>query len=125
MAILPPPAVVITSFVTPTSAQVGRLSFSATYVALSNADTVANADLLALCEQGPLRVFFAATYASKADVLAAWARGGGMLSVQSDASTAITAYFDLTASKVVLQLVGASAGDNVAVRAVLSYSASR
>ena len=111
--------------VTPAQSQVGRLSFSATYTAAGAADSISNAALLACCEQGPLYNFFAATYATKAEIVAAWAEAGGLISVQSDASTTPKAYFDLAAGKVIVQLAGAAAAENVSVRFALSYSASR
>lgn len=111
--------------VTPSQSQVGRLSFSATYTAAGATDTIQNAALLACCEQGPLYNFFAASYATKAEIIAAWADAGGLISVQSDASTTPKAYFDLSAGKAIVQLAGAAAAEHVSIRFALSYSASR
>jgi len=105
----------------PTQSQVGRLSFSARYnKADALADTISNAALVALCEQGPLYQFFSTAYASDADMMEA----GGMISVQSSGATAPVAQFVRVANKPTFAMSAAAIGE-VAIRCALSYSASR
>jgi len=109
----------------PTQSQVGRLSFSARYnKADALADTISNAALVALCEQGPLYQFFSTAYASDADMMDAWAEAGGMISVQSSGATAPVAQFVRVANKPTFAMSAAAIGE-VAIRVALSYSASR
>lgn len=114
--------------VTPTQSQVGRLSFSARYTSSGTTDTVSNVDVLALCEQGPLYQFFATAYPTDADMLDAWAAGGGMISVQTRAPSNLpnAGFFRDGLGKPCLSIAGTGAPNlPVALRVALSYSASR
>lgn len=118
--------------VTPTQAQVGRLSFSGRYTGTGDpADVIGNAALLALCEQGPLYQLFSTAYPTDADFLDDWAAWGGLISVQSVGAGAPTpvANFvrDVNGRPTISMENGPSGalGIPVSIRVALSYSASR
>jgi hypothetical protein len=110
--------------VIPSQSQVGRLSFSARYAGSGAADTISNAAILALCEQGPLYQLFSTAYADDAAMMDAWAEAGGMISVQSSGATAPVAQLVRVANKATFAMSAAAAAP-IAMRVALSYSASR
>ena len=113
----------------PTQSQVGRLSFSARYTkADALADTISNAALVALCEQGPLRQFFSTAYpgvSGDAAMMNAWAAAGGFVSVQSTGATSPVVQLDLDGDFKPIFSMSAAAIGEVSLRCALSYSASR
>lgn len=111
--------------VSPSQSQVGRLSFSARYAGSGAADTISNAAILACCEQGPLFQFFSTAFASDAAMMDAWARAGGMISVQSSGATAPVAQLVRDGSNKATFTMSAAAAAPIAIRVALSYSASR
>lgn len=112
--------------VVPSQSQVGRLSFSARYAASGGApDTVANAVLVGLCEQGPLRQFFSTAYPNDPEMLDAWAAAGGMISVQASGLVPVASFVRDGDNKPTLSLTAGGAGAPVSIRCALSYSASR
>jgi len=111
--------------VTPSQSQVGRLSCSARYTGSGAADTISNAAIIALCEQGPLYQFFATAYASDAAMMDAWAAAGGLISVQSTGATTPVAQFVRDGSDKPSLAMSAAAAAPISIRIALSYSASR
>lgn len=108
--------------------QVGRLSFSARYTSSGGSDTISNASLVALCEQGPLRKFFSTAYpgvSGDADMMNAWAAAGGFVSVQSTAATTPVVQLALDVAFKPTFVMSAAAAGEVSLRCALSYSASR
>lgn len=111
--------------VVPTQSQVGRLSFSARYAASAAGNTVSNAALVGLCEQGPLRLFFSTAYPNDPEMLDAWAAAGGMISVQASGLVPVASFVRDGDDKPTLALTAGGAGSPVSIRFALSYSASR
>jgi hypothetical protein len=114
--------------VTPSPSQVGRLSFSARFTSSGTTDTIDNAAILALCEQGPLYQFFATAYPSDAAMIDAWAAAGGLaLCITTTPSNVPQPAFSRDGNgKPTLSITGTGApGRPVALRVALSYSASR
>lgn len=109
----------------PISQKKGVRSFSAFVTTASIADTVDNADLLALCEAGPLKDLLSATYASADAFLEAFcAAGGAMSAVNSTGGTGVIV-FDVDGSgKPRLDVASGGSGVRVALRMDLSWSAS-
>lgn len=118
--------------VNPYQAQVGRLSFSARYAGTGDpADTIANAVLLGLCEQGPLYQLFSTAYPTDADLLDDWAASGGLISIQTvgaGAPTPVANFVRDVNGKPTVSLENGPSGAlgiPVSIRVALSYSASR
>jgi len=110
--------------ISPTQAQVGRLSCSIRFASINGTDTISNAALLAVCERGALYNLLYATYATIGDFLTAWASKGGILDTQSDRPTTCVVSWTLSANKPQLTVVDTGVAA-VASRIALSFSATR
>lgn len=111
--------------ITPTQAQVGRLSCSLRFASINGTDTISNTALLTACtERGPLYNLLNGTYATIGDFLTAWAQKGGILDVQSDRPTTCVVSWTLAANKAQLTVVDTGVAA-VAARIALSYTATR
>lgn len=68
----------------PVKAQVGRLSSTFTCVTTAGPDVINNANLLTVCERGPLYALINRTYVDTAALLAAFAAKGASINVLSN-----------------------------------------
>jgi len=100
-------------------------SFSAFVTTASIGDTVDNADLLSLCEGGPLRDVLDGTYASADAFLEAFGAAGGSMSVVNSTGGNVVVVLDVDGSgKPRLDVVSGGAGARAALRMELAWSAS-
>lgn len=111
---------------TPTKAQLGRLSTTFTCVTTADpADVVSNANLLAMCERGPLYDMINRTYANTAAMIVSMAAQGTELKVLSNNPNP-PANFGLDGSnRPALVLTSPVAGSTCAIRISLAYTSTR
>lgn len=109
--------------ISPSLKQSGALSMSVRFESVNGTDAVSNAALLAICPRGDLYALLSASYADMAAFLDAWASAGGLMSLQSSASSTAVSW-SLSSNAPQLTVVDSGA-NQCAVRMALSYSASR